>query len=386
MLTRVRITNYRSLADVSVDLERFTVLIGANASGKTNFVDALGLLADSLSDELETAVLRRGGREALLWQGSASGSFTLSLDYRPDANVAPTTYEVTVGFDADRRPIVQHEKILLKRIRNEMRGRRRRALDAHNGRGTAFDEALEAPREFTGDPHMLQVASLGVFEDQPQVKEMRDFVAGWRFLRVDVEAIRRPQLFQRSEDLASSAANLGVVLNTIKTDHEAAFRWVNTTLGAVIPGEPEVVPQVLGGNVILTFTSPQFPGHEFPATSVSDGTLRFLAYITALEVHPPPSLLVLEEPEHGLHPDATSGLVEILVNTAEERDIQTLVTTHSGDVLDAVPSHKAVRVVERQDDGSTRIGPITELDDLNRWLKDFRLSELWRSNAIGANP
>lgn len=385
MLSAVRIRNFRSIAGSDVKLDRLTVLIGANASGKTNFVDALGLIADSLTDELETAVLRRGGREALVWSGAEQPSFTISIDYRPVPKRAATTYEVDIAFDEDERPVVRREELLMKSSQ-EGPGRRRRALEVRDGRGVVFDETIGDRRQITGDAHILQVASLGVFEDQPQVKAMRDFIEGWKFLRVDVDAIRQPQTFQRTEGLATSAGNLAVVLNTMLIHRPDALASVNDALSAVIPGAPHVRPEVVGGKVVLSFSMPSFGSRTFPATSVSDGTLRLLAYLTALEIEPQPTLLCIEEPEHGLHPEAVVALVETLASSAEERKIQALLTTHSGDVLDALPSPAALRVVEKQEDGSTRIGQIEQIDDVGRWLEEFRLSELWRHHAIGATP
>lgn len=386
MLIRVAIRNYRSLADVEVTFEPLTVLIGANASGKSNLIDALALITDSLSGELETAVLSRGGREALVWYGAQEAAFSLALDYKPDPRRAATTYEMEVGFGDGDRPVVLSERILLKQARTETRGRRRNALDVALGRGKVFDEAIEAHREITGDAHTLLVAALGLFEEQPQVKQMRDFVEGWTFMRVDVDAIRQPQTYLRTESLSTSASNLALVLHAMMVHRPEALASVNEMLSAVIPGEPRAEPQVVGGKVILGFRSAQFPDQTFPSSSVSDGTLRLLAYLTALEIDPHPSLICIEEPEHGLHPDAVAGLIEILSVQSAERRIQLLLTTHAPEVLDAVPSPASIRVVEKQADGSTRVGPIDEMNDLDRWLEDFKLSELWRHNAIGANP
>ena len=116
---------------------------------------------------------------------------------------------------------------------------------------------------------------------------------------------------------------------------------------------------------------------------LSDGTLKFLCLLAVL-LHPePPPLVCLEEPEIGLHPDALKLVAEALLEASTRS--QLIVTTHSADLVDALSDHpEAVVVCERDFDYGTQFKRLKR-EELDVWLKRYRLGELWRKGEIGGN-
>lgn len=120
-----------------------------------------------------------------------------------------------------------------------------------------------------------------------------------------------------------------------------------------------------------------------PATRLSDGTLRFLGLLAFLLAPVPPPLVCIEEPELGLHPDATSIVADLLVEASQRT--QLIVTTHSDALVSALTEHaESVLVCDHNGEGTTlnRV----ESDKLKFWMQKFRLGEIWRIGKLGGNP
>ena len=119
-----------------------------------------------------------------------------------------------------------------------------------------------------------------------------------------------------------------------------------------------------------------------PARRMSDGTLRFIALLATLMQEQAPSLVCIEEPELGLHPDAISLLARMLIRAS--RQTQLIVTTHSETFLNAC-TRKLDSVLVCEHDGGTKLSGL-KASRLTDWLGKYRLGEIWRMGALGGNP
>jgi predicted ATPase len=120
-----------------------------------------------------------------------------------------------------------------------------------------------------------------------------------------------------------------------------------------------------------------------PATRLSDGTLRFIALLAILLKPESASLICLEEPELGLHPDALAVVAEYLAEASEKTQI--VVTTHSDILVSALTDHVESVVVCENQAGSSRFERLSS-DKLRFWLEKYQLGEIWRMGEIGGNP
>jgi predicted ATPase len=387
VIRRVEIRGYKSLLDVTLDMRPLRILIGQNAAGKSNIVDALRLLSESVRSNMETAISSRGGMRTVAFLGMPQKSIELALDYFvPDPAAPRSRSDMQYGLvvaEHDGRPGVEAEVLQIKRNRNEP-GAPKLWFTSHWGKGTALKDPANDFREpfDTGDPGILALKALGFLEAYPRIRALRTFIEGWQFLSVDLNRIREPRRDERVTRLASDASNLANVLRTIQgtPTYEPILENVRSLLDYV----SALTTDLDRGRVLLLLKEKAFPD-PIEALALSDGTLRLLAILTALETMSDHGLLCIEEPEHGLHPLLFGPLLEIIRDRCPKSGTrQVLLTTHSPDLIDAAEPDE-VLPVNRDSSGATQIAPLDPAK-LAKWLKDFRLGELWRMRHIGGVP
>ena len=395
MLKRIEMHNWRSIQEQALELGPVNLLIGPNAAGKSNVVDGLRLLAEAVQADLETAISRRGGLDSVRYRGATDDQVSLAIHYFvPDPNAPQSRsdmrYLLTMARDRQTgRPGVSLEELRVKTVRNEP-GRQRIWFRSRSGRGRRRDAALRdiktgAREEFdTGDPGVLALKALGFLATFPRIRALREFIEGWQFLNVDLVAIREPRRDERADRLDGRAGNLANVLRTMRAFDPPQLERILDTLRDLLRHVTDVDTSVEHGRVLLLLTEQPFDA-PFDALASSDGTLRLLALLTALETMPEHGLLCIEEPEHGLHPLVFGPLLDVIREYCPpDGTRQVLLTTHSPDVIDAAEPAEVV-VVERNAAGATEFSRLSATR-LRRWLQEFRLGELWRMRQIGGVP
>lgn len=204
------------------------------------------------------------------------------------------------------------------------------------------------------------------------IKIYRDFnLSGLNSLRV----AQRPDL--PNDFLEEDGRNLSLILNDLH--HRGVMPTLVEKMKAVYEDVEDITVKV-GGGVVQTFIRERGMSSPIPAARLSDGTLRYLCLLAILYHPEPPPLVCFEEPEIGMHPDLIATIAEMLLEASQR--MQIIVTTHSDilvSALSAVP--EAVIVCERTEDGSQlrRL----EREPLEKWLQDYSLGELWRTGEIG---
>lgn len=383
MLKKIEFHNWRSIQDQTIDLGPVNLLIGPNATGKSNVIDALRLLAEAVQTDLETAVTRRGGLESVRFRGAANDKVTIAIDYFvPDPN-APLSksdmrYSLTVAQEqASGRPVVAEEELRVK-VRRSEPGTQKIWFRSRLGKGEALRDVRLNRREHfdTGDP--------GILATFPRIRALREFIEGWQFLSVDLGAIREPRRDERAIRLDGRAANLANVVRTLRISDTSRLDRIMENLRELLRYVEAIGTSVEHGRVLLLLTERPFEV-PFDALASSDGTLRLLALLTALETMPEHGLLCIEEPEHGLHPLIFGPLLDVIREYCPpDGTRQVLMTTHSPDVIDAAEPKEAI-VVERNAAGATEFKRLPT-PQLRKWLGDFRLGELRRMRQIGGVP
>ena len=189
--------------------------------------------------------------------------------------------------------------------------------------------------------------------------------------------LRKPQAADLpNEWLADDYGNLFLILNRLDFEPDAKAEFLDR-LRDFLPDVTDYKLQIVGGTIQMFLMEGRTP---VPATRLSDGTLRWLCLLAILVAPAPPSVVVLEEPELGLHPDMINTLAEMLKKASLR--MQLVVTTHSDILIDALSDvPEAVMVVEKGEDGTT----VRRLDaeTLKPWLEEYRLGRLWMQGQIG---
>ena len=360
---------------VRLDLEPLNVLIGQNAAGKSNLIEAISLLAATPRDLMQP-IRRGGGVLEWLWKGVVDPQAELDVDL--DVKGLPVRYGISfTAFESSFHLV--HEELSLEEPE--------RALYQFREGGPRFLHPGVVPAEGLPAPINWEQSVFSQLKDplgHPELTETGRLLGQVRLFRgFDTgpnTALRRPQSLDQPDDfLLEDGSNLGLVLNKLK-NRPATKRLLLEQLKLFYEGIEDVETQIQGGTVQVFIH--EHGDRPIPATRLSDGTLTYLCLLSIL-CHPdPPPLVCFEEPETELHPDIIPSLADLLKEASKRTQI--IVTTHSDALvssLNDVP--EAIVVCERRREGTSlrRLEP----DKLKEWLKRYSLGELWSMGEIGGN-
>ena len=387
-ISRVRIRNYKSIAECDVRLGPLTVLVGPNAAGKSNFLDALAFTARALETTPAEALDERGGlREVLRRVPERAHSFSISIDaaipWWPSAPTADAHYQFEIGPSAENRlafEVISEECVISGQNGAIARFSAGRGHSNFAPQGRSFDSAV-----FDSDRLLLPTAGT-----QGDFAQLYTGLTRLRFYNFRTEVLRRPQRPSARAVLRSDGEGFGDVLGTLAAaDNPWVKKRIDAYLSAILQNECVIEPLVVGEFTTVALKT-KIEGHEFEFGSLgmSDGTIRGAAVLAAL--FQPESLdgrlplLGIEEPESALHPAAAGALFDALTEAAEH--VQIIAASQSADLLDREDFDvSAIRPVAIQD-GLTIIG---EVDRASREIakeKLMTLGELMRGNQLVPSP
>ena len=391
MIRTLRLDGMLSFPSRSEPLEMrpLNVLIGPNGSGKSNVIEALGLLAATPND-LAGAVRRSGGVRNWIWKGELA-ALEAGIEVTLPNYGGPPGHELrhrlVLGSSGDHLQVlsedIEEEKgnasdsdvahyrfrqgsaTISAREDNGQRIERR-----EEGESLAPDQSILAQRK---DPRQYPAITwLG--GSYAGIRTYTEWTFGSRFPGRAAQSTALP-----TDVLLSDASNLALVLNEIE---HAGDPPIKELLKRFFPLFERLSIRVWGGSAgIYLFEAGA--AAPIPAIRLSDGILRFLAVLAALHSPSPASLICIDEPELGLHPDAVALLADVLVQASTR--MQVVVTTHSASLVSALTAHgDSVVTCERLGGGTVlkRVDP----DELSSWLADYTLGDLWQMGVLGGNP
>jgi predicted ATPase len=340
-LDYITIQGFKSIASIEkLPLRPINIVIGANGSGKSNFIGVFEFLHEIREGRLKNYVTEAGGADRVLHFGSK------------------TTRDIFFHLAFAKG----YYKLRL--------------------RSTADDELYEDEKEA---PSKKRTAELSWDED---MKMQEDLLLGWRVYHFHDTSFSSPmRKTARVDDklfLYPDAANLPAFLYFLREKHPQSYSIIVRTVQLVAPffGDFVLVPTDNPDYIKLQWQHKK-SDQTFGASSLSDGTLRFVALAT-LFLQPEqfrPSLILVDEPELGLHPYAL-GLLASLIRQASVTT-QVIVSTQSSLLLDHFDPED-VLVADRVDD-ATQIERLPS-ERLAKWLEDYSLGQLWEKNELGGRP
>jgi len=346
---RLRIRNYKSIEKCDIRLSSLTVLVGLNGSGKSNFLDALRFVADSLKSPIEHALQLRGGIDAVRRISTGHPhNFAISLEVS-----LPKSESATYGFEISARAKggfeIRHEQL-------ELSGRAPRFYRVEDGR-LAKSSETNMPPLLPDRLYLTNASGLPVF------RPIYDALSSMGFYNLNPDAMKELQNPDAGELLHRDGSNIASVVARLKSERPEIMDRVDQFLGTIVPGIVGAERIPLGPRETLLFKQ-AVEGSKHPwkfyATNMSDGTLRAFGTLVAITQlangHSSVSLVGIEEPETALHPAAAGALMEALREASWRT--QVLVTTHSPDLLDQMDASSEAVLVAKSDRGNTKIAPI----------------------------
>ncbi len=373
-IERIRIQGFRSLADVDLSPGAgANVLIGANGSGKSNFVKFFSMLSWMLkSRQLAEFVGVEGGADDQLHGGNDTTA-------RLDAEIAIRTstgrndYRFKLAFAHPDQLLFVDEAF--RYSRDDLEGN-----PPWNSLGSGHREAL--------------IVDTGYANGQEPVSEVRA-----RTARTVTHLLRDCAAYQfhntgatsqfkknwDAEDHAymrADGGNLPAILYRLEQEDLRRYDVICRHIRRVLPGFDRFEIEEQYGKVALRWRS-RHSDKTYGAHLTSDGSLRFFALVTLLNLPAEmlPGVLLLDEPELGLHPKAVALVGDMILALAESR--QVIVATQSPLLVDAFELDQ-IFVLEL-DDGRTVLRP-QDANQLREWLDDYTLGELWQKNLLGGRP
>lgn len=333
-ITRVVLRHYRSIAACDVELGRMAMLVGANGSGKSNFLDSLRFVSDSLETTLDHALRDRGGIGEVRRRATGHPThFGIRLEFVHPGGTGTYWFQVAAVKGKDFR--ISDEVCEVHSI-DDTTGREdslwgsSRSYRVHNGQVVQGPGVALPPA--TSDRLFLVAASA-----LPEFRVVYDGLAGVNVYNINPESMRQLQTPDAGASLRRDGSNIASVLERLRRENPDIKKRVEEYLQQIVPGVSGVQRVGLGSYETIEVNQ-QVAGARSPwsfqATSVSDGTLRALGVLTALFAGSESRLspIGIEEPESALHPAAARLLLDALRDASSRR--QVLVTSHSPDLLD----------------------------------------------------
>ena len=372
-----------------LELKPLNVLIGPNGSGKSNLIEVIGLLRAAPSD-VKAPIREGGGSENWIWRGEPKATdarveVVLRGLFFPSKE-RPVRYSIAFDSLFFTEPHIIDETIEDKRTEQTEDSAKRYLQRGHRKVivMSLEDDRGRRQRELPASEIKPDQSILSQLKDPFQYPELRSVEVGFRGISLYREwSFGRntpPRLPQKADSpnhsLAEDGRNLGMVLNRLEGDPKAK-RKLLAALRKLYHGIDDYYVQVEAGSVQVFL---QEGNVTIPATRLSDGTLRYLCLLAILCNPKLPSLICLEEPELGLHPDILPGLADLLREASER--CQLIVTTHSDTLVDALTDTPESIVVCEKDNGQTRLKRLDK-GELSHWLEKYRLGELWTSGELG---
>jgi predicted ATPase len=361
-LHSIRIAGWKSIEDIDPPLElgSINVLIGANGSGKSNVVSFFKLMNELVNERLQTYIGRSGGGNSVLHHGLKKTS-SIVATLRLDTEAGQSEYSVVLASAAPDTLIFMDESWkLYGRSGSSSRGPRPEAYLNQDGKDGDRD---------------AQIISL--FLNRCRVFHFHD--------TSETAKVRLQGYIEENQHLHADGGNLAAMLYLYRQTKPTIYRRIVSTVRHVMPMFDDFVlePQRLNPRNILLNWKQTGSEYLFGPHQLSDGSLRAMALIT-LFLQPQedlPTVIILDEPELGLHPHA----IEIITGLIRAASLKTqvIVTTQSTTFLDHFEPEDVI-VVDFEAGHSVfrRLEP----EELKDWLEDYSVSELWEKNVLGGGP
>jgi predicted ATPase len=372
----------------TIELRPLNVLIGPNGSGKSNLIEVLGLLQNAPNDlarnDLARMISKGGPIDEWLWKGGAESREAPIASI--EAIVSPTKGKIALRYHLaftkgpDYRFEITDERVEkespLPNSQQSPQGGQPGRLYAAADHGTPRQEAAINPK-------LSILAQRKDPKNYPEITYVGEIFRRFRLYR-DWEFgttghARRPcDASLPNEYLDEDYSNLGVVLNRLLAVLSVKDQLLNSL--RIFYEDTKDLRTSIEGGLVQTRLEEKHLNATIPLGRMSDGTLRWLTLLSIFLNPDPPSLVCIEEPELGLHPDMIPELTKLLVEASTR--MQLIITTHSERLIGELTDTPEAVIVCEKENGASRFRRLDQ-QQLSSWLKEYSLGELWTKGQLG---
>lgn len=419
-ITKIKLSNFKSFKNLDVELGKFNVLIGANASGKSSFIQVLKFLRDMTNIGLDNAISMQGGieylrninigqSEELLLEVTTNKKFIRHLRARKEINgikIYETSYKITIkfrneglGFEIVEDKITQKgEFVLLERDINS-KDKKNFKVKKLLGKGKITVSSIKGKIKvnFNGFPCEMQLKEEDLIPQILKEEVLRDDKEPERLLLqnlnffmppifnnfsiydIDPKLPKRATPTTGKAELEEDGSNLAIALKNI-IENEDKKRKLSNLVRDVLPFVEDMDVEKLPDKSLQFKLREIYSKNQYlPASLLSDGTIGITALIIALYFDRKP-LIIIEEPERNIHPYLISRLINMMKEVSEEKQI--IITTHNPEVIKHAGLEN-IYLVSRNKEGFSTISKPSEKEEIKIFLEnEMGIEDLYVQNLL----
>ena len=362
-ISKLTIKGYKSIRNLeNFELRNINILIGPNGAGKSNFISFFQFVREIAIKGMQLFIGKNGGAYTYPYLGPK-----VTDQLSGDLQFGQNAYQFTLISAVGDKLIFQDEKIKSDDL----------ASPVDCSLGSGHYESLLKDQLFPKYSKNWQIARF-----------IYPTISNWIVYHFHdtsgLAKVKSPCLKQDYEHLRPDAGNLAAFLLRLKGQNPNEYAFIKETVQLAAPFFEDFILKDHYSDqdkTLLEWKQKGTDDYPFQPSQISDGTLRFICLATALLQPNPPSTILLDEPELGLHPYALTLLAGLIQKASIKT--QVIVSTQSAALIDHFEPEEIV-TVERQD--SESIFKRLNKADLKVWLDDYSLGELWQMNVFGGRP
>lgn len=423
-ITNVKLSNFKSFENVEIDLNDFNVLIGTNASGKSNFVQIFRFLRDLANRNMETAISKQGGLEylrnvklgasqKLSIEVTSQKKFKFPIEIGADkyilAKIIEVNYKLVIQF-TDKKPGYKISKECVKFISDfhdlTPDSNEKVLLLSSASEGEKLGEGIISLSNICGKINItlknteIQIDSEDIIpktilnliesvtEENPIMSLLDTPLAGlpvnWNSIFTDIAIYdfdpksSKITTKHTSNQLKENGENLAFILQHIKNDEEDERKFLNF-IQDLLPFVDDINVESFVDESLIFLLKEKYFKKDLPASHISDGTINIIDLILALYFERE-RFIIIEEPERNVHPKLLSKIVQMMKESSKSKQIT--ITTHNPEVL-KYSSNEDIYFISRDRKGFSTISKPSEIEELKPLLDEIGIEELYIDDMLG---
>lgn len=350
-MNRIELNGYKSFKSLTLDLRSINILIGANGSGKSNFLSFFEFLNRLYEQKLTEYVALNGGIDKFFFQGSKT---TTAIDVHIDFNDNFYLFELKEG---DNKFVVSKEGLGYHQCSYDIANFGNEAnIKSYNGmlRGNYLKRYLSEIKKY----HFHDTGKSSPFTKESHIVNDTYY------------------LYEKGENIAAFLYN-------IREKEPLCYKRIIHVIQSIAPYFSDFYFNVSTADTVRLQWTDKYSSTIYGPTDLSDGTIRFIALTTLFLQPTPPKVIIIDEPELGLHPFAIQKLSGMIKSTAS-KGTQIIVATQSADLISNFDAEDIITV--NQIDGVSMMQRLKQ-ENLEKWLDEYTLGDLWKQNILkGGQP